>query len=169
MRKVRKGFTLIEATITIGILGLVFGLVAVGVSQLGAIQDSASNQVSRETKLKEADEFFLGYVSFVSLENPEVSFETAPLNENELLAFRGTSDLTSVVFAVTFDSELHQLGVIVRSKVGEVPEYLVKNDWKAVSGLSSVSVSFSASLKLITADVAVDAETSRRFAYVVRV
>ena len=175
MSKVRKGFTLLEAIVTIGILGVGFALTGVAVTQLIRVQDSAASVADHESVFHSADELMGRYFSFVALDTPLLTFE------------RDSADPTSVVYVATeyetsartvvvasasytlqYSSETKLLTVETDVLSGTLEGYLNKTDWSSVKGISSLSFTVDDTIDFLTADVTLDDSVSRRFCYVLR-
>ena len=74
MKRIKKGFTLVEAVVTIGIMSVVFGLSAVCFSNLFRIQNASSENTRRQAEANRINSFILDFVSFLSVETDDLNF-----------------------------------------------------------------------------------------------
>ena len=169
MKGTKKGFTLVEAVVTIAILGVAFSLTTFAISQLAQVQNGAAEQVSFETRYQEADSLLNEYVSFVSLKTPGeqgISFSYKN-HTSEALVFTASYLSNDYNFSLSFDSTNKKLSV---TSDPSVPDgYLAKTNWPKAEGISGVSFSYDSGLSFFTAEIVLDEQHSRKFAYVVRV
>ena len=168
MKGNRKGFTLVEAVVTLAILGLTFGLTTLAISQLARIQDGATGQVSIESSYQAADEMMTEFVSFVSLKtsgDDGINFAYTSQTESSL-TFTAAYHSSSYLFTLSHDSASKSLKVISDPNVPA--GYLAKSKWTKASHIEGVNFSFDSDLSLFNATIRLDETHSRNFAYVVR-
>lgn len=176
----RKGFTLLEAIVTIGILAVAFALTGVAVTQLIRVQDSAAAVADHESVFHSVDELIGRYISFVSLDTPLLSFKMTGV-DSHTVTYVGTEYETpggSVVSSASYTLEFYAVNEFstvnrtftVSTAVisGTLDGYLDKNDWKTVKGIDSLEFSFDDSIDFLTVDVTLSESVSRRFCYVLR-
>ncbi len=170
----RKGFTLLEAIVTIGILAVAFALTGVAVTQLIRVQDSAAAVADHESVFHSADELIGRYISFISLDTPLLSFEMTGV-DSHTVTYVGTeyetpggSVVSSASYTLEFATENKTFMVSTAVISGTLEGYLDKNDWKTVKGIDSLEFSFDDSIDFLTVDVTLSESVSRRFCYVLR-
>lgn len=175
MTKARKGFTLIEAIVTIAILGVGFSLTGVVVSQLIRVQDSASAVADAESTFQSVDSLISQYVSFVSLDTPLLSFEKNSADSagvsfvgKQYVSSLDTDPTASVSFYLSWSSESKELSVTPSTVSGTPDGYLSKNDWKTIKDIPSASFAYDDSIDFLTVDITLNDNSARRFGYVLR-
>ena len=72
--KKKSAFTLVEAAITIGIMGVAFALGGVVIYNMVNIQDKSADNTDRINTISRIDDLINDYVSFVSLDTDAISF-----------------------------------------------------------------------------------------------
>jgi prepilin-type N-terminal cleavage/methylation domain-containing protein len=170
MRGKRKGFTLVEAVVTIAVLGVTFSLTTVVVTQLVQVQNSAADQTAIESRYQAADSLMNEYVSFVGLNTPgeqgisfAYNYESSSPNS---LVFTATYVSSRYDFVLSHDSASKVLSVTCAQTPPE--GYLSKSNWTKTNRIEGVTFAYDESLSLITAEICLDASHQRKFAYVVR-
>jgi prepilin-type N-terminal cleavage/methylation domain-containing protein len=168
MKGKRKGFTLVEAVVTIAVLGVTFSLTTVAVTQLVQVQNSAADQTAIESRYQAADSLMNEYVSFVGLNTPgeqgiSFAYESSSLNS---LVFTATYAGSTYDFVLSHDSASKVLSVTCAQTPPE--GYLSKSNWTKTNRIEGVAFAYDKSLSLFTAEVRLDASHQRKFAYVVR-
>lgn len=169
MKGKRKGFTLVEAVVTIAVLGVTFSLTTVAVTQLVQVQNGAADQTALESRYQAADSLMNEYVSFVGLKTPGeqgISFAYKSSSANSLV-FTATYASSTYDFVLSHDSANQVLSVTCDQTPPE--GYLSKSNWTKTNRIEGVAFSYVESLSLITAEIRLDASHQRKFAYVVRV
>ena len=168
MKGKRKGFTLVEAVVTIAVLGVTFSLTTVAVTQLVQVQNGAAEQTAIESRYQAADSLMNEYVSFVGLNTPGeqgISFAYKSSSPNSLV-FTATYASSTYDFILSHDSASRVLSVTCPQTPPE--GYLSKSNWTKTSRIEGVTFAYDNSLSLITAEVRLDESHQRKFAYVVR-
>ena len=155
--KKRRGFTLLEAIVTLSILGICFGLTIGVVASLTSIQKSSSNSISLSNQLDRVDKTVQEYVSIVSIKTGTKEFTYSSEN----------SGSTQIVFIN--GSEFYTLKYLNKqisiTKTGDVVSYLpIQYDIKDIDG---VVFSFNEELALLSTDVEISS-THYKFAYTIR-
>ena len=175
MTKARKGFTLVEAIVTIAILGIGFALTGVVVSQLIRVQDAASEVADNESTFQSVDSLVSQYVSYVSLDTPLLSFERTRAEATgvsyvgkQFASALDASPFASVSFALNWSSETKELSVTPSTISGTPEGYLAKNDWKTVKDISNANFAYDATIDFLTIDITLNDNSARRFGYVLR-
>ena len=155
--KKRRGFTLLEAIVTLSILGICFGLTIGVVASLTSIQKSSSNSISLSNQLDRVDKTVQEYVSIVSIKTGTKEFTYSSEN----------SGSTQIVFINGSDSyTLKYLNKQISiTKTGDVVSYLpIQYDIKDING---VVFSYKENLALLLTDVEISS-THYKFAYTIR-
>ena len=173
MTKLRKGFTLLEAIVTIAILSVGFALTGVVVSQLVRIQDSATSVANNESVFQSTDSLIGQFVSFVSVDTPLLKFEENGSSPTGVVYVatqysKESAPVSSVSFSLQYSAENKTLSVASSVISGEPNDYLKKSDWKSVKGISALTFELDDSIHFLTADVSLGEKASRRFCYVLR-
>lgn len=155
--KKRRGFTLLEAIVTLSILGICFGLTIGVVASLTSIQKSSSNSISLSNQLDRVDKTVQEYVSIVSIKTGTKEFTYSSEN----------SGSTQIVFIN--GSEFYTLKYLNKqisiTKTGDAVSYLpIQYDIKDIDG---VVFSFNEELALLSTDVEISS-THYKFAYTIR-
>lgn len=163
MRKARRGFTLVETVVTIGILAIVFSLLGITVSQLTGIQNNAADLASYEQGYKNADSLVNEFVSFVSVENNDLSFAYSSSSSSSL-TFDATDHNGTYAFTISFSDATLNVYTPENAPSG----YLSKSDWPVVKGISGVIFAFDPDISFLVAEFKLDESHSRRYEYVVR-
>ena len=173
MKRAKKGFTLVEAIVTIAVLGVTGTLTVLAVNQLTSIQNGAANQVGDETTLNRADELTNEFISYVSIASPAssggLSFSIDPSigQDAKEITFFASYDNKSFPYILEFDSSAKTLTV---SLPDNPPSgYLSKQNWTKVSNLTNVKFNYESSIHLLTADFYISETAFRRYAYVLRI
>lgn len=168
MKGKRKGFTLVEAVVTLAVLGVTFSLTTVAVTQLVQVQNGAADQTAIESRYQAADSLMNEYVSFVGLNTPGeqgISFVYKSSSANSLV-FTATYVSSTYDFVLSHNSASRVLSVTCAQTPPE--GYLSKSNWTKTDRIEGVTFAYDTSLSLITAEVRLDAMHQRKFAYVVR-
>lgn len=168
MKGKRKGFTLVEAVVTLAVLGVTFSLTTVAVTQLVQVQNGAADQTAIESRYQAADSLMNEYVSFVGLNTPGeqgISFAYKSSSANSIV-FTATYVSSTYDFVLSHNSASRVLSVTCAQTPPE--GYLSKSNWTKTDRIEGVTFAYDKSLSLITAEVHLDATHQRKFAYVVR-
>lgn len=171
MKGKRKGFTLVEAVVTIAVLGVTFSLTTVAVTQLVQVQNGAADQTAIESRYQAADSLMNEFVSFVGLNTSTegeqgISFAYKSFSTDSLI-FTATYAGSNYDFVLSHDSANQVLSVTCDQTPPE--GYLSKSNWTKTNRIEGVTFAYDESLSLITAEIRLDALHQRKFAYVVRV
>lgn len=172
MRKIQKGFTLVEAAVTIAILGVVASLTILGISQLSEIQKGVAGQVQVESTYEKADKLISEFLSFSSVdcdgysgERESISFSSPSIVDGKLVVV-ATYENADYTYILGYDSAKRSLNVTLPESAPE--GYLAKSSWTNATDLSGVTFTYNDSIGLLTATVSVGSSNSRDYAYVVR-
>ena len=87
--KTKKGFTLLEAVVTIGVLGVITAMTTAVIANMVNIQKASGDQYEYSEEMKDAFDLVDEYMSYVSI--PRFSYRT--------------SNTTSISFTYTFSDE----------------------------------------------------------------
>ena len=159
--KTRKAFTLIEAVITIGILSVSLALSAVAFSNLGRIQETATDQVVANRELNKADEFVSRYVSFVSIKTDDISFSSTDTSSSNTIVFtlNGTTN-----YNLSFiDKRLS-----VSNDYSGESDYFKYSESEEMKYISEIVFDYDSSLGLLISSVKYLNNKNIRYSYVVR-
>lgn len=155
MPKKRKGFTLLETIITIGIIGLVATMTGVGISSLASLQNGASEHVAIQQDLESADNFIKKYVSTVDVNTSARQFE-----------YHQLTDLSSVRFNVSGTDNYYLLSFENNSLTTGGTGF--DNKTLSVPNIRSVTFTYESSIALLVASISAKSEVSYRYAYPLR-
>ena len=155
---IKKGFTIIELVITLGILSIVTALTTVFIVTFVNIQNSSSSQYQYNKQLRLVDDVIDDYVSFISINTDDVSFSYYPSPSNQIV-FK--MDTTSYTLAYS-DNTIS----ITNTYTGEL-DYFKKTREEVVSEIDSVSFAYSENLALLTANVQINSKIYK-LSYIVR-
>lgn len=103
--KRKKGFTLLEAVITIGILVTVIALTTVVITNMVNIQKASSTQYEANEEISKAYKVVEEYVSFVSVNDNDVSFTYESSSPNSV-----TFSSSDYNFSLTYSSNTLSYG-----------------------------------------------------------
>ena len=170
MKGKRKGFTLVEAVVTLAVLGVTFSLTTIAVTQLVQVQNGAADQTAIESRYQAADSLMNEYVSFVGLNTPgeqgiSFAYKSSSSSANSLV-FTATYVSSTYDFVLSHNPASRVLSVTCAQTPPE--GYLSKSNWTKTNQIEGVTFAYDKSLSLITAEVRLDASHQRKFAYVVR-
>ena len=158
MPKTRKGFTLLETIVTIGIIGLVATMTGVGISSLASLQNGASEHVAIQQDLESADNFIKKYVSTVDVNTSARKYqhhETA-LNSVRFDVFEDGND-TGNYYLLSFENNsLTAAGTGFENKTLSVPN------------IRSITFNYESSIALLVVSISAKSEVSYRYAYPLR-
>ena len=74
IKAVKKGFTLIEALVTISVLVIVVGMTTVVISNMVRIQNASSTQYEANEEIYKAFKVTDEFISFISVNDSDLSF-----------------------------------------------------------------------------------------------
>lgn len=158
----KKGFTLLEAVVTIAVLGISLGLATLVMSSLVRVQDASVNENLINDDLNSLDKVVSSYVSMVDDIRFEFNEEASNL-ELKYLTFTAFSCDFTLSYVANTISYSSNYGTAVDQDI----DYLKQRKSALLSYISDVSFDYDASLKLLV----VRAETKgylNRFTYVLR-
>lgn len=158
MPKRRKGFTLLETIVTIGIIGLVATMTGVGISSLASLQNGASEHVAIQQDLESADNFIKKYVSTVDVNTSARQFLYQPTDSNPVrfAVFENGND-TGNYYCLSFaNNSLTTAGTGFENKTLSVPN------------IRSITFTYDSSIALLVASISIKSEVSYRYAYPLR-
>ena len=162
--KRRRGFTLIEAVITIGIMGICFGLITLVMVSLVRVQDASADENLVNSDLRILDEVVSKYTSTISLKNDSFNFEYDSCSENSL-KFKWEKDAETIYkFSLDYSSP----NIVISSDYDGEIEYLQIAENRKIESLSNVTFAFDEDIKLLV----VNAEArgiNNKFVYTMRV
>lgn len=153
--KTRKGFTLVEAIVTIAILSIAFGLSAVAFSNLGRIQDTAAEQMAANSELDKADSLISEYISMVSVNTNSRSFSHQSHNENNLVFSSNGSN----VFLSFSNRTLGYVGDGSFSEIGHSETF---------KHINNISFAYDDDLGLLVSTVKYSSSKTIKYSYIVR-
>ena len=154
MPNTRKGFTLLETIVTIGIIGLVATMTGVGISSLASLQNGASEHVAIEQDLESADNFIKKYVSTVDVNTSARKFLYQPTGPNSV---RFDDSGTDNYYLLSFgNNSLTTGGTGFENKTLSVPN------------IRSITFNYESSIALLVVSISAKSEVSYRYAYPLR-
>lgn len=154
--RAHKGFTLLEAVVTLSILAISFALTIGVVAALTNLQSTAQEEENINYQLKKADDTVNEFVNFISIEGFEY-------NSVE-------SDQSNIVFTYsTYNFKLsffnHTLSI--DNNYSGDNDYFKKTKDVHLENVDDIDFSFESSIALLCADVKYGSN-SLRYSYVVR-
>ena len=159
MKRIRKGFTLVEAVVTISIMSIVFALSAVVISNLITIQNKSADKTAENAEIEKVESFINDYVSFVSLKTDSISFSYYQ-STSDSIAFK-TNDY---IYTLSFSD--HELGVS-NNYDGSV-DYLKYSKSVSLKNTNSMVFSYSDTLSLLKVESKIGSHT-HKYAFVFKV
>ena len=160
MRRAKRGFTLIEAVVTIAIMSVVFGLSALCFSNLFRIQDESSKNTQRQIEANRINNLVSDFVSFLSVKTDELSFSFSSKTETSIIFVSSKSSTHTLSYSSS------QLSVTY-ANAGEV-EYLKYENSVSLSNDSTVIFDFESTLKILKMDCSISGKEFS-YAYVLKV
>lgn len=158
MRRIRKGFTIIELVITIAILGVSTALTAVVISSATKVQQSTATQYEYNNTVNGIDSLLRDYVSFISVNDEKSSFTFFSCTDDKISFKHGgyeyylSYEFNSFVFSTDYNGE---------------DDYFKKNITLDVSYVDDVVFSYYSDTALLTLSLTVNG-LENNFYYVVR-
>ena len=159
--RTRKGFTVVEAAITLGILAIAFALSAVAFSNLSRIQTSATDQTVANRELNSIDEMVSRYVSFISIKKSDFSFSYVDNSESNNVVFTLNS-------STNYKLEFSNKTISITNDYSGEDNYFKFSDSKALSFINSVQFEYDVDLALLISEVNYLSNKTIRYSYVVR-
>lgn len=157
----RRGFTLSELVVTIGVIGIGTAMVISTIVSLSRIQSSSADLSKKNSELTAINDLCGEYVSFVSLKTDEISFSYTESNEEHVVFSANASD-----FTLSFNETNKNLA-ITNNYSGDI-EYLKKSENLTLKYFKSVSFSFDTEINLLCVNVSLGDQVNH-LNYVVRV
>ena len=157
----RRGFTLSELVVTIGVIGIGTAMVISTIVSLSRIQSSSADLSKKNSELTAINDLCGEYVSFVSLKTDEISFSYTESNEELVVFSANASD-----FTLSFNETNKNLA-ITNNYSGDI-EYLKKSENLTLKYFKSVSFSFDTEINLLCVNVSLGDQVNH-LNYVVRV
>ena len=159
--KKRRGFTLIEATVTLGILAIASALIILVMSALVNVQNASADQEIVSKELAAIDDIVNDYVSLVSINHDDLSFEYKSSNPSSLI--------------YTYDAYEYVLSYVPEASTLNVTnnydgdnQYLKYSSSITFKMVTNVVFKFDASINLLVVDVTA-MSTTTHLTYVIRV
>ena len=146
--KRKKGFTLIEAVITIGVLSIVVAMTAVVISNMVRIQSASSTQYEANEEISKANKLAEEYVSFVSVNNSALSFDYSS-HTNTSVTFSCGVDTFSLKF-------LNQtLSYSCDTTYSGDNEYLKQSNSIELKNVDAITFDYANDIKMLSMDITV--------------
>lgn len=162
--KRRRGFTLVEAAITIGIMGICFGLITLVMVSLVRVQDASTDENLVNSDLRILDEVVTKYTSTISLKNETFDFTYDSCSENSL-KFKWEKD-SETVYKISLDYS--KPNITISSDYDGDIDYLKIAENRKIDSLSSVTFSYDEGINMLV--VRAEARgVNNKFVYTMRV
>ena len=158
MRK-KSGFTLIEAIVTVGILGISSAMTILVMTSLVRVQDAAADESLVNGDFQTLDSTVNSYISLVSQKNSVHSFTYKSTSSSSLVYSLATDD-----FTLSYSNP----NISISTTYSGSDESLKVSQVKELSNISNVEFDFDASINLLIVK-ATARGTVNKFTYVVRV
>ena len=159
--KLRKGFTLVEVAITLGILAIALALSGIAFSNLANIQTTATDQLVANRELTKVDDLVARYVSFVSVNTPGHSF-----------SYDGSSSETKISFSLNaeyrYDLEYTDNSLSISTTYSGADDKLKISDSLKLEYVKSIKFTFDGSIDLLISEINYLSNKTIRYSYVVR-
>ena len=163
--KSRKGFTIIELVVTIGILSVAFGLSTVAFSNLSRIQKSATDQYVANQELDKVDNLVKEYISIVSLDTSSIKFDYEHVeNADNYVKFKEKEVDPNYSYSLRYVSST----LSYFSDYSGDNDYLKQHKAEQYKYINDIKFTYSVSLALLTLDIKYNGSKTIRNSYVVR-
>ena len=159
--KTNKGFTIVEAAITLGIMALGLGLSAVAFSNLGRIQTTATDQLLANKEINEIDNIVSRYVSFVSINNGDLSYSCDSIFDSNQISF-----VSNYGNSYTLSFANNNLSLL--NNYSGSDEYFNFSYSKDFSYVSDLKFDYDSNLGLLISKISYLSNKTIRYSYVVR-
>ena len=153
----RKGFTLVEAVVTIGVLGLCSAMIIGTIVSLVNIQKTSVNQNVRTSELTKIDSLCNDYVSFISQEN----FTFSSSSESEVVFTFDTTYNASLIY------NSNESSLTFSTNYPEETNYFYRNEKVSLDSSNKIVFNYDSTNKLLFVDSIVN-EKHNRVSYIVR-
>ena len=169
MPNTRKGFTLLETIVTIGIIGLVATMTGVGISSLASLQNGASEHVAIQQDLESADNFIKKYVSTVDVNTSARQFLYQSTDLNSVRFNVSGTDVsgTDNYYLLSFENNSLTTSFFKNNSL-TTDGTGFENKTLSVPNIRSVTFTYESSIALLVASISAKSEVSYRYAYPLR-
>ena len=157
----RRGFTLSELVVTIGVIGIGTAMVISTIVSLSRIQGASADLSKKNEELNAINDICGEYVSFVSLKTDDISFSYTDSDSSHITFTEDTYN-----FSLLFNEPTKAL-LISSNYDGDV-EYLKKSNSFTLKYFDSVAFAFDSEINLLSVNVSFGSQVNH-FNYVVRV
>ena len=140
MKRIRKGFTLVEAVVTISIMSIVFALSAIVIANLITIQNKSADKTAENAEADKVESFISDYVSFVSIKTDSLSFSYYQSSDHDV-SFKSNG------YTYTLAYSDNQLSVL--NNYDGLNEYLQYEKTVTLKNTKSITFDYSSSLSLL--------------------
>lgn len=161
MLRARKGFTLVELIVTIGIIALGSAMAISIIASLVSIQEVTAKQNKMNDDIYSVNSICSDYVSFVSITNDDFDFTFESSSANNV-----TFVYSTYHFNLTYISSSNTLSI--GSDYDGNLDYLLFSESVSLSSVKNISFSFNDEIGLLCADVSFKNITNH-LSYVIKV
>ena len=155
----KKGFTLVEAVVTIGVLTMVVTMTSLVIFNMVNIQKATAAQYEINEEIDKAYKVAEEYVSFVSVNNDELRFTYVPNTTTSSLTF----SCNEYNFSLKYLDNYISYGCDT-SYLGD-NDYLKQNKSVELHNVDSLSFNYDNDIKLLVMDISISGRVSHESFY----
>ena len=160
--KKNRGFTVVEAAITLGILAIALAMAAVAFSNLGNIQRTATDQLLSNRELTATDNLVSRYISFVSIKTDDLSFSYVDAGEQRTVSFK--TNVTNYQYDLVFENKT----LSISNDYSGSDDFFKFEESQTFQMIDDIKFDYDDSLGLLVSEITYLSNKTIRYSYIVR-